>query len=63
MKKYGSGITLVIEHRVGHVPKERKRISVIQDTLVLQQSLYLGDHLTEDVLESGVGVPLSVLAW
>jgi hypothetical protein len=33
MKKWderdGSGITLVIEHGVGHAPKERKCISVI----------------------------------
>ncbi len=43
-KRDGSGITLIIEHGVGHVPKERKRISVIQDTLVFQQRLYLGDH-------------------
>ncbi len=33
------GITLIIEHRVGHAPKERKRVGVIQDTLVFQQSL------------------------
>jgi hypothetical protein len=38
------GINLIIEHRVCHAPKERKRIGVVQDTLVFQKSLQLGNH-------------------
>ncbi len=38
------GINLVIEHRVGHALEERQRIGVIQDTLVFQKSLQLGNH-------------------
>ncbi len=44
MKKDMFEINLIIEHRVGHAPKERKRVSVIQDTLVFQKSLQLGNH-------------------
>ncbi len=48
------GITLIIEHRVGHAPKERKRVGVVQDTLVFQQSLQLGDHQQKMCLDPGL---------
>jgi hypothetical protein len=39
---------------VGHAPEERKRVGVIQDTLVFQQSLQLGDHRQKMCLNSGM---------
>jgi hypothetical protein len=44
MKKDMCEINLIIEHRVGHAPKECKRVDVIQDTLVFQKSFQLGNH-------------------
>ncbi len=48
------GINLVIEHRVGHAPKEHKRVGVIQDSLVFQKGLQLGDHRQKMCLNSGL---------
>jgi hypothetical protein len=39
---------------VGHAPKERKRVGVIQDTLVFQQGLLLGDHRQKMRLNPGL---------
>jgi hypothetical protein len=34
MKKGVCGINLIMEHGVSHAPKKRKRVSVVQDSLV-----------------------------
>ncbi len=39
---------------MGHAPKERKRVGVIQDTLVFQQSLQLGNHRQKMCLNLGL---------
>jgi hypothetical protein len=48
------GIKLIIEHRVGHVLEERQRVGVIQDALVFQKSLQLGNHRQKMCLNSGL---------
>jgi hypothetical protein len=47
-------ITLIIEHRMGHATKECKRVGVVQDALVFQQSLQLGDHRQKMCLDPGL---------
>jgi hypothetical protein len=47
-------IYIVIEHRVGHAQEERKRVGVIQDTLVFQKSLQLRNHRQKVCLNSGL---------
>jgi hypothetical protein len=48
------GINLVIEHRVGHAPEKRKSVGVIQNALVFQKSLQLGDQRQKMCLNSGL---------
>jgi hypothetical protein len=54
MKKDMCGFNLIIEHRVGHSPKERKSVGVVQDTLVFQKSWQLGNHWQKMFLNSGL---------
>ncbi len=48
------GIKLIIEHRVGHGLEERQRIGVIQNALLFQKSLQLGNHRQKMCLNSGL---------
>ncbi len=43
VKKCVCGINLIMEHGVSHAPKKRKRVSVVQDSLVFQKGLQLGN--------------------
>jgi hypothetical protein len=54
MKKGVCGINLIMEHRMSHAPKERKRISVIQDSLIFQKGLQLGNYWQKMCLNSGL---------
>jgi hypothetical protein len=38
------GINLIMKYGVCHAQKERKRVGVVQDSLVFQKSLQLGNH-------------------
>ncbi len=44
VKKNVCGNDLVMERGVSHAPKEHKRVGVVQDSLVFQKSLQLGNH-------------------
>jgi hypothetical protein len=54
MSKGVCGINLVMEHGVSHAPKKRKRVGVVQDSLVLQKGLQLGNHGQKMCLNSGL---------
>jgi hypothetical protein len=43
-RKNVCGINLIMECGVCHAPKERKRVGVVQDSLVFQKGLQLGNH-------------------
>jgi hypothetical protein len=42
--KNACGINLIMKCGVRHAPKERERISEIQDSLIFQKRLQLGNH-------------------
>jgi hypothetical protein len=43
MKKNVGGSDLIMERGVSHAPKQRKRVCVVQDSLVFQKGLQLGN--------------------
>jgi hypothetical protein len=55
------GINLIMKCRMCHAPKKRKRVGVVQDSLVFPERLAALKSLREGVLEFGVGENQPVL--